>query len=40
MPEYDIVSSFDITVDDFLEGCSSDEILELISKMKSRGLIK
>ena len=40
MPEFDIVSDFDITIDEFLEACSPEEIMELISKMKSKGYLK
>lgn len=40
MPEYEIMSEFDITVEEFLEGCSPEEIVELISLMKKKGILK
>lgn len=40
MPEFDIVSGFDVTPEEFIDACSTEEILELISIMKSKGIIK
>ena len=40
MPQFDIVSDFDVTPAEFIEACSTEEILELISVMKSKGILK
>lgn len=40
MPEFDIVAGFDVTPAEFLDSCSPEELMELISLMKSKGIIK